>query len=75
MLERGNIQRSNMLSYSIVLSKILESLGYDEFVASLRLLKHRERLVEQEFIWKEICTESGRHEDLPTFVFTQSPVF
>lgn len=73
--KRGSIQRSNMLSYSIVLSKILEALGYDEFLASLRLLKHRERLVEQEFIWKAICAESGEHDDLPTFVFTQSPVF
>lgn len=73
--KRGDVQRSNMLSYSIVLSKILESLGYEEFLDSLRLLKHRERLVEQEFIWKAICAESTLHEDLPTFVFTQSPVF
>lgn len=72
---RGQTSRSNMLSYSIVLSKILESLGFDNFLDSLRLLKHRERLVEQERIWKQICTESALHEDLPTFVFTQSPVF
>ena len=73
--KRGRIQRSNMLSYSIVLSKILEALGYDQFLASLRLLKHRERLVEQESIWKAICAESANHDDLPTFASTQSPVF
>lgn len=73
--KQRNIQRSNMLSYSIVLSKILEALGYDTFLDSLRLLKHRDRLVEQECIWRLICAESELHDDMPTFLFTQSPVF
>lgn len=73
--KKALIERSNMLSYSIVLSKILELLGYETFLTSLRLLKHRDRLVEQEGIWKLICDESAKHDDMPTFVFTQTPVF
>lgn len=73
--KQNKIQRSNMLSYSIVLTKILEALGYDEFLNSLRLLKHRDRLVEQEHIWRLICAESRLHDDMPTFLCTQSPVF
>jgi hypothetical protein len=56
----GKIQRSNMLSYNYVLLKALELLGYDEFFEAITLLKHRERLQEQEHVWKAICEASPR---------------
>ena len=64
---RDSIVRSNMLSYSYVLQKELELLGYDEFSQQLTLLKHRERLVEQEHIWKLICEESKTLDQKFTF--------
>ena len=60
----NNVQRVNMLSYSYVLRKIMEMLGYDEFIDQLVLLKHRDRLQEQERIWKLMC------EEVPDFHFT-----
>lgn len=56
----GKVQRSNMLSYNYVLLKALELLGYEEFSESITLLKHRERLEEQEQVWKLICEASPR---------------
>lgn len=56
----GKIQRSNMLSYNYVLLKAIELLGYHEFSEAITLLKHRERLQEQEAVWKIICQASPR---------------
>ena len=64
---RDSVARSNMLSYSYVLQKELELLGCEEFTPQLTLLKHRERLVEQEHIWKMICEESKRLDQKFTF--------
>lgn len=67
---RGVVKRSNMLSYSYTLAKMLELLGtdYDEFLPQLTLLKHRERLREQESIWRSVCEASGEFLEQP-FVF------
>lgn len=73
--KKGLIKRSNMLSYTIVLQKILETFGLDEFLESLRSLKHRERILEQEKIWKLICQESELDDNMPTFVFSSAPTY
>jgi len=62
--KRSNMRRVNMLSYSYILRKIMEMLGYDEFLGQLVMLKHRDRLQEQERIWGLICDE------IPEFHFT-----
>ena len=47
--------RKNFLSYSYVLHKFCELLEYDEFLESFPLLKSREKLHQQDLIWKQIC--------------------
>jgi len=47
--------RKNFLSYSYVLHKFCELLEYDEFLDSFPLLKSREKLHQQDIIWKQIC--------------------
>lgn len=49
--------RKNFLSYSYVIHKFCELLEYDEFLESFPLLKSREKLYQQDVIWKSICNE------------------
>jgi hypothetical protein len=49
--------RKNFLSYSYVLHKFVELLELDEFLACFVLLKSREKLHQQDQIWKKICEE------------------
>jgi DNA-directed RNA polymerase subunit RPC12/RpoP len=49
--------RKNFLSYSYVLYKFCELLGEDEFLACFPLLKSKEKLYQQDVIWKNICEE------------------
>ena len=49
--------RSNFLSYSYVLYKFCELLGEDEYLSYFPLLKSREKLRQQDVIWKGICGE------------------
>ena len=49
--------RKNFLSYSYVLHKFVQLLGLDEFLACFPLLKSREKLHQQDQIWKKICEE------------------
>ena len=49
--------RKNFLSYSYVLHKFLEILGEDEYIQYFPLLKSREKLHQQEVIWKKICED------------------
>ena len=49
--------RKNFLSYSYVLHKFVELLGLDEFLPCFPLLKSREKLLQQDRIWKQICQE------------------
>ena len=48
-------ERKNFLSYSYVLHKFVELLGYDEYKILFPLLKSRQKLYQQDLIWKEIC--------------------
>jgi len=47
--------RKNFLSYSYVLYKFCELLGHDEFLPCFPLLKSKEKLYQQDVLWKKIC--------------------
>jgi hypothetical protein len=49
--------RKNFLSYSYVLHKFCELLEYDYLLPYFPLLKSREKLLQQDQIWKCICKE------------------
>lgn len=48
-------ERKNMLSYSFVLYKILQILGYDELCDTLLMLKSRLKVEYMEVIWRKIA--------------------
>ena len=50
-------KRSNFLSYSYVLYKCLQLLEMDYFLKNFNLLKSREKLAEQDQLWKVICKD------------------
>ena len=47
--------RKNFLSYSYVLHKFVQLLGLKQYYNSFLLLKSREKLHQQDIIWKDIC--------------------
>jgi hypothetical protein len=49
--------RKNFLSYSYVLHKFCELLEYDYLLPNFPLLKSREKLLQQDIIWKLICKD------------------
>tara|TARA_B110001450_G_scaffold42652_1_gene38888 strand:- start:7195 stop:8310 length:1116 start_codon:yes stop_codon:yes gene_type:complete len=49
--------RKNFLSYSYTLYKFFQLLNKEEYLVYFPLLKSREKLFEQENIWRKICTE------------------
>jgi len=49
--------RKNFLSYSYILHKFVQLLELDEFIPCFVLLKSREKLHQQDVIWKKICQE------------------
>ena len=57
--------RKNFLSYSYVLYKFCELLGHDELLGYFTLLKSKEKLRQQDSIWKGICKDL-RWEYFPT---------
>jgi ribosomal protein S27AE len=48
--------RKNFLSYAYVLHKFCELIELDELLTYFPLLKSREKLQQQDRIWKDICT-------------------
>lgn len=50
-------KRKNFLSYSYVLFKFLQLLERDDLLKNLSLLKSREKLHNQDQIWKLICSD------------------
>ena len=58
-------ERKNFLSYSYVLYKFCELLGEDEYLQYFPLLKSKEKLYQQDVIWKKICHDL-RWEYIPT---------
>jgi hypothetical protein len=51
--------RKNFLSYSYCLNKMVQLLGFDEYLPYFNLLKSREKLYLQDQIWKKICADLG----------------
>ncbi len=49
--------RKNFLSYSYVLYKLIELLDFNDLKKHFSLLKSREKLYQQDLIWKKICEE------------------
>ena len=49
--------RKNFLSYSYILHKFVQLLELDQFIDCFLLLKSREKLHQQDQIWKKICAE------------------
>ena len=49
--------RKNFLSYSYTLYKFCELLGEDEFLPCFPLLKAKDKLYQQDLIWKNICND------------------
>ena len=50
-------ERKNFLSYSYVLHKFVELLDMDQYLKCFPLLKSREKLQQQDMIWKNICKD------------------
>lgn len=48
--------RKNFLSYNYVIYKLLQLLDQTHLLKEIELLKSRERLIDQDSIWKRICT-------------------
>ena len=49
--------RKNFLSYSYVIHKFIQLLDMDEYLIHFPLLKSREKLYQQDKIWKNICKD------------------
>jgi ribosomal protein S27E len=58
-------ERKNFLSYSYVLYKFCELLGEDIYLEHFPLLKSKEKLYQQDVIWKKICHDL-KWEFIPT---------
>jgi hypothetical protein len=58
-------ERKNFLSYSYVLYKFCELLSEDEYLICFPLLKAKDKLYQQDVIWKQICNEL-QWEFIPT---------
>jgi len=58
-LKHSPLIRKNFLSYSYVIHKFIQILGKDEYLKYFPLLKSREKLHQQEEIWKKICKDLG----------------
>lgn len=58
-LKHAPKNRKNFLSYSYVLNKFMTLLNQDQYLSSFPLLKSREKLHQQDMIWKKICEELG----------------
>jgi len=49
--------RVNFLHYYYVLYKLFELLGHHHYLIEIPMLKDREKLIEQDIIWKKICKD------------------
>ena len=58
-LKHSPLNRKNFLSYSYVIHKFIQLLEKDEYLKYFPLLKSRDKLHQQEQIWKNICIDLG----------------
>jgi len=49
--------RKNFLNYSYIFHKFMQLLNFDELLPYFSMLKSREKLYEQDLIWKKICED------------------
>ena len=49
--------RVNFLNYYYTVYKLCELLNQTEFLSYFPMLKDREKRIEQDYIWKQICNE------------------
>lgn len=49
--------RINFFNYYYVLYKFFELLGQDHYLAEIPMLKDRNKLIDQDTIWKKVCQE------------------
>jgi hypothetical protein len=52
-------KRRNFLSYPYTISKIFELLGRDDLVEELPKLRNKQKLYDQDVMWKKICKING----------------
>ena len=55
-------RRNNFLSYSYILYKFCELLGYREFLSKFKLLKSKDHLYQMDTVWRKICVYLGGSE-------------
>lgn len=53
------VGRTNFLSYSYVIYKFCQLLGYTQYLPHFNLLKSKDKLRQQDRIWKLICQDVG----------------
>lgn len=58
-LKHSPLNRKNFLSYSYVIHKFIQLLEKDEYLKYFPLLKSRDKLHQQEQIWRNICGDLG----------------
>ena len=58
-------KRKNFLSYNYVMYKFFELLELDEYLSCFQLLKSRNKLHQQDLIWKNIC-QSVKWQFIPS---------
>ena len=63
--ENNKGKRKNCLSYSYIMYKFCELLGYDQFLPFLPLLKAPQNLLAADRIWKLVCSEC-KYQYIPT---------
>jgi hypothetical protein len=49
--------RVNFLSYNYILLKLLELLDETQYIGEINMLKDREKIIDQDEVWKKICQE------------------
>ena len=52
-------ERTNFLSYAYVIYKFCQILHYDEYLPYFNLLKSKDKLRQQDDIWKHMCNDLG----------------
>lgn len=58
-LKHSPLNRKNFLSYSYVIHKFIQLIDKEEYLKYFPLLKSRDKLHQQEQIWKNICEDLG----------------
>jgi hypothetical protein len=52
-------ERVNFLNYYYTLYKLCELLGENQYLDDIPMLKDREKIIEQDYIWRDMCAELG----------------